>query len=114
MYLTINEISKRLAETYAQTTGENILCTLPAPFQDFTEEESDLFDSKDKDLVVMQFSRGGKFKCIGFRGAWYKPITVPARSDLDAVFSSENLRSFDLIEEIGSVSDGQRLAVVNL
>lgn len=112
--LKLNDIGRKLQEVYGLTTGDSVMCSLPAPLHEFTEEEEDMVQSDAESTVYMLFSRTGKFKLIGFRGEWYNPIIVPKRKDLDIVFSSENLKEMGMIEDIGKVSDGKRLAVLNM
>ena len=112
MQLTVNDISKKLAGVYGQTTGDSVICSFPTPVQEFSEEEQEMLAADDQTVSVM-FNRNGKFLYVGFKGNWYDPIVFPKKNDIDRVFSSENLETFDMIEEVGKVG-GHRLAVMTI
>ncbi|MBR3135290.1 hypothetical protein IKG54_01850 [Candidatus Saccharibacteria bacterium] len=111
--LTINEIGHKLADIYFDTTGETIACALSAPVHEYNEEEIEMLKSDDEDTVSLMFTKKGTFKYVGFKGEWYKTVIAPLKKDFEMVFSSENLQSLDLIEEVGRTSDGYWLAVMN-
>ena len=111
---TLNDIGHMMADVYLKTTGEAVVCTLPAPMYGFDDEEADVLASDDDEVVSIMFSSKGKFKQIGFKGQWYEPIVVPRRSDFDMVFSLENLQSLDMIGDNASRVNRNWLAHIDL